>query len=281
MNIADYVHALQQLSILPNEEMTIQKLSGGTVSEVYQLDIDAKETFVLKKHFPDQIKAEARFFQMYEGLDILPTPIYVEPSFDFAIYPYLKGSCNNRTISKARFLTTLVEELFSRYKAVESGWGWAGAPVESWSQFLQQEVAETKPILAPFLAKDDHLLVTEAIQRVTERMPLTKPFLLHGDCGIHNVMTREDDLTGVIDPDPVYGPPLFDLLYAFCSYPLDLSRSTILHAARTLDGSAVDDYLDPFVLICLYLRMATSMRHHPEDFSAYQTSWLQWKAYGR
>ncbi|MFS0808989.1 aminoglycoside phosphotransferase family protein [Shouchella sp. 1P01AA] len=278
MNIKDYLQPLQQQGILPDKEMTLQKLSGGTVSEVYQLDIHAKR-FILKKHSPGQIKAEAQFFNAYEGSDILPTPIYVDPLFEFAVYPYLKGSCNNRTIQKADFLKFLVRELFSTYKPVETGWGWAGATVDSWFHFLQQEVAEAKPSLLPFLAEEDHLLVIKAIQIVTERMPLTKPFLLHGDCGIHNVMTTGDDLTGVIDPDPVHGPPLYDLIYAFCSYPADLSRQTILQAAQELEGVQVQAYLDSFVLVCLYLRMDTCMRHHPEDFPAYEISWAHWKRY--
>nr|WP_239587430.1 phosphotransferase [Bacillus pakistanensis] len=58
------------------------------------------------------------------------------------------------------------------------------------------------------------------VQRLAEssnRIPSKGPFLLHGDCGVHNFVFKGGSLSGVIDPTPVLGEPLYDLLYAFCS----------------------------------------------------------------
>jgi len=54
-----------------------------------------------------------------------------------------------------------------------------------------------------------------------------EPFLLHGDCGVHNFIFNDNQLSGVIDPSPITGDPLYDFIYAFCSSPDELSKETI------------------------------------------------------
>ena len=39
-------------------------------------------------------------------------------------------------------------------------------------------------------------------------------------------------LHGVIDPLPVLGDPIYDLIYAFCSTPEDVTKETIDYAMK-------------------------------------------------
>ena len=82
-------------------------------------------------------------------------------------------------------------------------------------------------------------------------------------------------MTGVIDPTPVIGPRLYDLIYAFCSSTDDLKIETIEAAANALLEDTKNLYED--VLIGLYLRMATCIKHHPADFDEYVNAWEYWK----
>ena len=53
-------------------------------------------------------------------------------------------------------------------------------------------------------------------------------YLLHGDAGAHNLVFRDGRLVAVIDPLPTVGEPIFDLTFAFVSWPGDLTMDTIL-----------------------------------------------------
>ena len=47
-----------------------------------------------------------------------------------------------------------------------------------------------------------------------------------------NFIFRENRLYGVIDPLPSLGDPLYDLIYAFCSTPEDLTKEAIDYAIK-------------------------------------------------
>ena len=83
----------------------------------------------------------------------------------------------------------------------------------------------------------------------------------------------------MIDPTPVFGEPLYDLIYAFCSSPDDLTKETINSAASHLiiKGNKSEQLLYEEVLIGLYLRLATCIRHHPNDLEDYLKAWNYWK----
>jgi aminoglycoside phosphotransferase (APT) family kinase protein len=103
-----------------------------------------------------------------------------------------------------------------------------------------------------------------------------EPYLLHGDCGVHNFIFQGGHLSGVIDPTPIIGDPLYDLIYAFCSSPDDLSKETIDFAVSYLLHKR-DNKLYQDVIIGLYLRLGTCRKHHPNDFEEYLKAWSYWK----
>ncbi|WJH35443.1 hypothetical protein N6H14_05245 [Paenibacillus sp. CC-CFT747] len=103
--------------------------------------------------------------------------------------------------------------------------------------------------------------------------------MLHGDCGVHNFVFQAEALAGVIDPCPAAGPVLYDFLYAFCSSPDDLSRETLLAAAAELEQEKPEETeLVEQMMIQLYCRIGTCLRHHPQDLPLYLEAWIYWKA---
>ncbi|MBB6671816.1 hypothetical protein [Cohnella nanjingensis] len=129
------------------------------------------------------------------------------------------------------------------------------------------------------LGEEDHRLAT-ALSRersgVTDRGDL---YVLHGDFGVHNFLFTDNGLTGVIDPIPVMGCKRYDLLYAFCSSPDELTLPLLLHAVRRVEeGKKVDiRLLSRDMILELYRRMSTCLRFHPEDFPQYLQAWEEWK----
>jgi len=269
MKIESIILELQNLKII-QEDSDYKKLSGGTTSELYLL----QSRYVIKKNEPQVLKAEAVFLKEYSEIQLLPTLIYEEPQNNYIVYTYIKGNSIFKRKSKREVLVDLVQNIFNHYKIAESerGWGWADEPSSSWKDFLLQRASGATTILQNYLSKEDSELIYTLINK---REMINKPYLLHGDCGVHNFIFEEGKLTGVIDPTPVIGPRLYDLIYAFCSSPDDLKIETIETTANALLEDTRNLYEE--VLIGLYLRIATCIKHHPVDFDEYLNAWEYWK----
>jgi len=250
----------------------LKALSGGTTSELYLL----QSRYVIKKNEPQVLKAEAVFLKEYSEILLFPTLIYEEPQNNYIVYSYIKGESIYKRKYKRELLVELVQNIFNHYKIAESegGWGWTDDQSPSWNDFLLQRAIEATNILKNYLSEEDSKLIYTLIKNKKSEM-INQPYLLHGDCGVHNFIFIEDKLTGVIDPTPVFGPRLYDLIYAFCSSPDDLKIETIETAANALLEDTKNLYED--VMIGLYLRIATCIKHHPSDLDEYLNAWEYWK----
>lgn len=127
---------------------------------------------------------------------------------------------------------------------------------------------ESGKIIQDVLPQEDHHFVHTLVAGLPQR---NIKYLLHGVFGVHNfVFAKNDTMTGIIDPDPVVGEPLYDLIYAFCSSPDSLTVDTIVPAAEKLGPEVTREYeLNREVLQGLYLRIDACIRHHPEDLDQY------------
>lgn len=275
MKIKNIIGQLFNEGVTHSKEIKYEGLVGGTVSDSYLLR-DGNVKYVLKISDPRKIKAEATFLERYEGSILLPRLLFVEASNTYLVYSFLEGQTNHASSNKQAFLKILVKELLNNYIAVSSssGWGWINEPTDSWKEFLLSEVKESKKYISSRLDDSNHKLVLDVISRMSNDRDR---YLLHGDCGVHNFIFESSQLRGVIDPDPLVGDPLYDLLYAFCSSPKDLTKEVIDSSVGPLKnkknrGSSLYEE----VLISLYIRLGRSVRHHPEDLETYLTSWAYW-----
>lgn len=258
-----------------------KQLSGGTTSKLYLLRDSENNKYVVKFNEPHVLKAESIYLAFYKDVDFLPDLLYTEPDDRYIVYSFVAGAVDYFRKNKKEMLQTLVEELINKYRYVEepAGWGWADELTDSWQSFLLSRANESAKILKTHLEKEDHDYILDLIKSTDRNREFTQPFLLHGDCGVHNFIFTEEKLTGVIDPTPVYGEPLYDLIYAFCSSPDDLTKETISSAASLLKAyeNKNDRFLHEEVLIGMFFRMATCILHHPEDLKEYLIAWDYWK----
>lgn len=209
----------------------------------------------------------------------MPTVLFLESRNEYMIYTFLAGTCNDLKREKQETLLTLVKEVLNHLQPVtRSGWGWTEATSNSWGAFLEQEFIEVKRTLNAYLPEKDHLLVARLIEQIKHKPMRFQTYLLHGDCGVHNFIFQEGKLTGVIDPIPLIGEPLYDLIYAFCSSPEELTEDVILKASAelTVGSNLADIGLYEHILLGLYMRMNACIHHHPNDLKAYMQAWSYW-----
>lgn len=262
-------------NVIHSGTIKYEQLKGGTVSELYLLH-DGNLKYVVKTNEPQIIESEVNFLKYYRKSDLLPELLFVEPSYKYFVYSFLDGSTNYVRKNKKELLETLVKELLNNYNSVSNGigWGWADQPSTSWQSFLLDEVNEANQIIKSRLDYNNYNLVLNLVSKIDNDR---NRFLLHGDCGVHNFIFNNKQLTGVIDPTPVIGEPLYDLIYAFCSSPDDLTRETIDSAvSHLIIKNEKGNSLYEEVLIGLYIRLAISIKHHSSDFEQYLKSWYYW-----
>jgi fructosamine-3-kinase len=264
------------IGINHSKPIEYEKLNGGTVSELYLLH-HSDTKFVVKLNEPSIIESEANFLHSYKESNLLPKLLFVEESFKYIVYSFIEGSTNYVKNNKTEMLKALVQGLLNHYKSAPNiGWGWLDQPAPSWQSFLMNNFMEANKIIDSRLAMDDHNLVLNLCQKISTNR---KPYLLHGDCGVHNFIFNDGQLIGVIDPTPVIGDPLYDLIYAFCSSPDDLTTESINSAVKQLRFNNGNNH--PFmyseVMIGLYFRISACIKHHPQDFNEYLKWWQYWK----
>jgi len=277
MNIEKIIEELILREIIEKEPTEYKPLSGGTVSELYLLYID-EEKYVVKSNEPAVVESEAHFLLQYKKSDLLPNLIFVEKSYQYLVYSFVEGSTNYPRENKEDMLIKLVCGLLNDYKMATNhrGWGWADQPSDSWKSFLMDKINEAKEMIAFRVDSEDYEYISNLVQKMSTDI---QPYLLHGDCGVHNFIFNQGKLCGVIDPTLVIGDPIYDLIYAFCSSPDDLTKETIDIAISHLKIEKGKDipFLYKRVMIGLYIRLGICIKHHPHDFEEYLKAWYYWR----
>ncbi len=271
MDISVIATQLVKEEVISRYPNSIKVLNGGTTSTVYLLD----GKYVVKLNKAEVIREEANFLSFYEGNAIFSNLLYKEPLHTYIVYSFLEGSTSCKQGHKRITLSTLVNEVINKYEIVSDidGWGWKESPVQSWNEFLTKNVMEAYENVRRYISKEEYRIVLKLAKRDAE---INQPFLLHGDLGFHNCIFQGNKLHGVIDPLPVLGDPIYDLIYAFCSTPEDLTKETIDYVMKQCVFHKKDSELYEEIVICLYLRIDTCLRHHPKDLEDYLVAWRYW-----
>ncbi len=261
----------QVTSHYPN---SVKALNGGTTSTIYLLD----EQYVIKLNESDVIREEAYFLQFYKKDELFPKLLYKEPLNRYIVYSFLEGTTSCKLGHKRSVLSKLVKEVINKYEVATEvdGWGWKESPVQSWNEFLTTNVMEAHENVRRYISEEEYRTVFKLANSPSRGTGINQPFLLHGDLGFHNFIFQGNKLHGVIDPLPVLGDPIYDLIYAFCSTPEDLTKETIDYAMKQCVFYKKDRDLYEEIVIGLYLRIDTCLRHHPKDLEDYLAAWRYW-----
>ncbi|MDF9662785.1 phosphotransferase [Bacillus wiedmannii] len=271
MDISIIAAQLVKEKVILHYPNSVKALNGGTTSTVYLLD----EKYVVKLNEAEVIREEANFLSFYEENSLFSKLLYKEPLHTYFVYSFLEGNTSCKQGYKRSTLRTLVKEVINKYKMVPEaeGWGWKESPVQCWNEFLTANVMEAYENVRRYISEEDYRIVLKLANRDAG---VNQPFLLHGDFGFHNFIFQENELYGVIDPLPVLGDPIYDLIYAFCSTPEDLTKETIDYVMKQCVFHKKERDLYEEIVIGLYLRIDTCLRHHPKDLEDYLVAWRYW-----
>ncbi|MBE0335271.1 phosphotransferase [Paenibacillus sp. 23TSA30-6] len=277
MDVQLILKELHEVGVLEGHMQEFKPLTGGTSSEVIAVMDGAKPRYVIKQNDPVIVEAEAEFLHTYSQIEKLTRLVYVDPLHRYLVYMFKPGLTRYHGGNKSYLLLNLATELIAQYKPLgeKRHYGYPDHPFVDWRDFLLHRTKESGKIIQDVLSPEDHRIVHALVAGMPQR---NLKYLLHGDCGIHNFVFAENGtLTGIIDPDPVVGEPLYDLIYAFCSSPDMLTVDTILPAVEKLEPGMTGSYeLNTEVLQGLYFRIATCIRHHPENLDQYTEAWTYW-----
>lgn len=278
MDIDTIIAYLEEEEIVGSGKWNCKTLTGGTMSQVHLLTQENGMDLVIKQNSAKVSEAEAAFLAAYQPLALLPNLVVVDTEYRFIAYVHIPGSAGYTCINKKELLQSLVVGLLNHYQRVSSeAWGWPDEPVNSWEQFLSGEIQAATEILTPYMNKKNIRLTAPCPPDSDPRNVADAPYRIHGDCGIHNFIFREDGLAGVIDPTPIMGHPHYDLIYAFFSSPEDLSQETLDSAFSLLSAKLPGKkQLYEETRIGLYLRLGSCVKHHPADLPLYLKAWDYW-----
>jgi hypothetical protein len=277
MDVQLILNELHETGVLESHMRNLKPLTGGTSSKVVVVMDGTKPRYVIKQNDPAVVEAEAEFLHTYVQVEKLSRLVYVDPLHRYLVYTFRSGLTQYHGRNKSDLLLRLATEVISHYKPFgeERRYGYPDHPFVEWRDFLLHRTKESEKIIQDVLPPEDHRFVHTLVAGSPQR---NIKYLLHGDCGVHNFVFAENGtLTGIIDPDPVVGEPLYDLIYAFCSSPDRLIVDTILPALEKLGPEMTGEYeLNREVLQGLYFRIATCIRHHPGDLDQYTEAWTYW-----
>ncbi|WHY27257.1 phosphotransferase [Bacillus wiedmannii] len=271
MDISVIATQLVKEEVISRYPNSIKVLNGGTTSTVYLLD----GKYVVKLNKAEVICEEVCFLQFYKRNDSFPKLLYKDSFNRYIVYSFLEGTTSCKPGHKRDVLCKLVKEVCNKYEIIPkaNGWGWKDSQVQSWTGFLKVNVMEAYENVRRYISKEEYRIVLKLAKRDAE---INQPFLLHGDLGFHNFIFQENKLHGVIDPLPVLGDPIYDLIYAFCSTPEDLTKEAINYVMKQCVFHKTDRELYEEIVIGLYLRIDTCLRHHPKDLEDYLVAWRYW-----
>lgn len=264
MNISVIAEQLVNEKVISHYPNSMKVLSGGTTSTVYLLD----GRYVVKSNEAKVIREEANFLSFYDRNTLFSKLLYMEPLNRYIVYSFLEGSTSCEHGYKRSTLITLVKEVINKYKIVPGvdGWGWKESLVQSWNEFLTANVMEAYGNVRRYISEEEYRIVLKLANSPNRGTGINQPFLLHGDFGFHNFIFQENELYGVIDPLPVLGDPIYDLIYAFCSTPEDVTKETIDYVMKQCVFHKNERDLYEEIVIGLYFTYRYVYKTPPKRF---------------
>lgn len=272
---------LQSKGLIDSQAEIKQLTSGTTDGQVYKVLENGIPSSILKYDKPANIGIVEKFFKTYEGIRLLPDVYYVDPDKSFFLYEYIEGTTHFNRGNKADWMKLLVEGLFNHYEKYDSQapWGrFGGTPRQSWVEFNRISLEYAYENIGDLLPHKDYMRMKTIAERLAKHEYQEDKHLLHGDTGVHNFVFHQNHLVGVIDPDPMVGPVIYDFTYAFCSSPDDLDMETLLASFALLKNVEMDtSRLVEEVVFQLYTRIGICKKVHPHDLDEYLKAWGYWK----
>ncbi|OWR30794.1 hypothetical protein CDO73_09390 [Saccharibacillus sp. O23] len=284
MTLAPRIYAtIQHLfmkGIIETVELREKPESEEESKRTYVLTADGKPKYSLRMDVPENIAMAEQLHKAYPDSPLLPKVLYADPVKGYLVQPYVEGTTGRDAESrglKKVWLTALVADLLNGCETDEAGgqWGHLTEPCSSWSEFNERELSKARENLNGLQPAEDCERVALLLEPLAET---GSKYLLHGNADAHHFVFRGKELVGVLEPKPVAGPVLYDLVQAFCSTPDDLALETLFDAYSRLDAKSGDqERLVQETLLRLYCRMGERAAESSSELDEYLAAWQFWR----
>ena len=246
-------------------EEVLKKLQETYVEHKYFTDgadsrvILLNNKYLIKQNNFASIKAEIDFFESTFST-FLQKLVYYPPSFEFVVYDFIPGKPMKKITSSKEIISKILEIVSIFSNTSKPGFGYLGEEFDTWEDFLTHEAFHRKNI-----DDIDKTIVKNAITTL-KNYPFDKK-LLHGDFGTHNFIENDGKFVGIIDPQPILGDPLYDILFAICSN-VGLLNTYSLEELYYLINEPKDK-IKSMLIVVLYARISRAIKYHPNDIPTY------------
>lgn len=258
-DIAIIVDVLERLNI---PYQSHQYYKDGSFSRTIFLN----EAYILKQNNPELIKSEELFAKLTPNPK-LQSIKYCDPEYRYIVYNYVPGEVMH-TVEDFDDLLANIKDIIGSYADYPGDeWGVISHPATSWIEFLKTEAFDASHTLGDSV---DYLPQVYSAIAELEKYPFQKK-MLHGDFGTHNFIKMNGKFSRAIDPFPIAGDPLYDMLFALVSNATILPHIPIDYLCSIIEEPA--EKVKAMHTVVLYLRLAACLRHHKADFDTYIQYW--------
>ncbi len=251
----------------------LEKLNIGYETHMYFCDgtstriILLNNKYVVRQNNPNLLESEVMFLKSSTTTK-LQKVLYADKDYRYAVYNFIPGEVMHM-IEDFDGVIKNIKEIISDYKPYKGeGFGYTYETYDTWGDFLKSIVHSnslTLPESFDYLSK-----VYDAIAEL-DKYSFEKK-LIHGDFGTHNFIELDGKFVGAIDPAPIAGDPLYDVLYALMSNVDFLPKVTIDFVSKTFSEPA--EKVKALLIVVLFCRFAICLKYHKEDMDAYVDYWF-------
>ena len=250
------------LNHLHEEYETHKYFNTGASSKVILLN----NKYLIKQNTKLILQAEIEFLKL-NNIDMFQKIVYVDPKYEFVVYDFIPGETMKHVDDVQDAIQKIVSIATSYPECTLDGFGYLNEEVSSWIRFLKDEITYSSMNLKSHIPNKK--VVNQCLD-IIEKYPFEKK-LLHGDFGTHNFIQDNGKLVGVIDPMPVIGDYLYDLLFAIVSNVNLLSSVTLDDMYSLVDEPS--EKIKALLTVVLYCRISRCLKYHPQDIDIYMDFW--------
>ena len=261
---------LQELNSFFNSDVTlVSKHIGLGPFPVHEIE-NSGNKYAIKFEDPKTIQVILEFYKQYSDISLFPKIIHVSNNKKAFVTNFIEGKISSQDTIQKDVVLSIIKSVINNYKSNDKHvWGDLLNPTQLQDFILSIASERSKQIDEALHRKE-----FETIQRITKDLFGTfrsKPYLVHGDLGDHNIIIKEGKVVGIIDPWVILSIPLLELYFLVCSKPHSFSSEEItlfFTLIKEKTGFAESDALNLY-RISLYQRIGTCIKHHPKHLLQY------------
>lgn len=250
------------LEFLKEEYKSHKYFNTSAYSTVFLLN----DCYLVKQNTKLILKAEIEFLE-HNNLDMFQKIVYIAPKYEFVVYKFIEGETMKNIDNIDDVIQKLVNITQTYINYNKGGFGYLNEETSTWTRFLKDETTYSSLNLKEYIP--DKKIVNNCIE-ILENYQFDKK-LLHGDFGTHNFIQKDGKFVGVIDPMPVIGDSLYDLLFAIVSNVNILSSITLEDIYSVINEPP--EKIKAMLTIVLYCRISRCLKYHPQDIDVYMKIW--------